>query len=276
MIDTHCHLDYLDDPALARGELGLTAMICIGASLNHARNAVALAEQFPDVYATVGLHPTDTDEDSPETRAGIESLLGHPRVVGIGESGLDDYWDDSKRAAQVSAFEWQLNLAHQTGKTLVIHTRDKQGQDSAHRGVMDVLRDWPNVSVILHCFSGHSELLRFALERGERTFLGFAGNTTYKNAREIQDAARTVPLDRLLIETDAPFLAPVPKRGKPNRPGYVRHTLEFIAGLRGMDAAELEQVTDGNAVRAYRIQDLRVKSQLTPHTSTWDTSETEV
>lgn len=251
MFDSHTHLDYLEDPASARAELGLTGLVCIGASLEHARNAVALAEQFPDVWATVGLHPTDTDADSPEVRAGIEALLSHPRVVGVGESGLDDYWDDTRRAAQLSAFEWQLGLAQQSGKPLVIHTRDKAGQDSAHRGVMDVLRGWPDVPVILHCFSGHPDMLRFGLERG--AYFGFAGNTTYKNALEIQEAAKIVPLDHLLVETDAPFLAPVPKRGKPNRPGYVRYTLEFIAALRGLDAAELERVTDSNATRVYGL-----------------------
>ena len=251
MFDSHTHLDYIEDPASARAELGLTGLVCIGASLEHARNAVALAEQFPDVWATVGLHPTDTDEDSPEVRAGIEALLSHPRVVGVGESGLDDYWDDTRRAAQLSAFEWQLGLAQQSGKPLVIHTRDKAGQDSAHRGVMDVLRGWPDVPVILHCFSGHPDMLRFGLERG--AYFGFAGNTTYKNALEIQEAAKIVPLDHLLVETDAPFLAPVPKRGKPNRPGYVRYTLEFIAALRGLDAAELERVTDSNATRVYGL-----------------------
>ncbi|WP_019588467.1 TatD family hydrolase [Deinococcus apachensis] len=251
MIDTHCHLDFLDDPASARGELGLTGMVCIGASPEHARNAVALAEQFGDVWATVGLHPTDTEEDSSDVRTDLEALALHPRVVGIGESGLDDYWDDTKREAQLSAFEWQLDLARRVGKPLVIHVRDKAGQDSAQRGVIDVLAAWPDVQVILHCFSGHPGLLAFGVERG--AYFGFAGNTTYKNAREIQEAARTVPQDRLLVETDAPFLAPVPKRGKPNRPGYVRHTLEFIAGLRGLDADELERVTDANARRVYGL-----------------------
>ncbi|MBB5235766.1 TatD family hydrolase [Deinococcus budaensis] len=251
MIDTHCHLDFLDDPASARDELGLTGMVCIGASPEHARNAVALAETFPDVWATVGLHPTSSGEDSPDARTDLEALALHPRVVGIGESGLDDYWDDTRRAAQLSAFEWQLDLAARVGKPLVIHVRDKAGQDSAHRGVMDVLAAWPDLPVILHCFSGHPGLRRCGVERG--AYFGFAGNTTYKNAREIQEAARTVPLSQLLLETDAPFLAPVPRRGKPNRPGYVRHTLEFVAALRGLEAGELERVTDENARRVYRL-----------------------
>ncbi|WP_216325785.1 TatD family hydrolase [Deinococcus aestuarii] len=251
MIDTHCHLDFLDDPASARNEFGLTGMVCIGASPEHARNAVALAERYGDVWATVGLHPTSTEEDGPETRAEIERLALHPRVVGIGESGLDDYWDDTKRAAQLAAFEWQLDLARRTGRPLVIHVRDRAGEDRAQRGVIDVLSGWPDQPVILHCFSGHPGLLACGLERC--AFFGFAGNTTYKTAREIQEAARLVPLDRLLVETDAPFLAPVPRRGKPNRPGYVRHTLDFIAALRGLDAGELERVTDDNARRVYNL-----------------------
>ena len=251
MFDTHTHLDYLEDPASARGELGLSGLVCIGAGPGHAQSAVALAEEFPDVWATVGLHPTSVNEDSPETCALIEGLLSHPRVVGVGESGLDDYWDQGSRAAQLAAFEWQLGLAQASGKALVIHTRDQPGQDSAHRGVMEVLREWPEVRVIFHCFSGHPGLLAFGLERG--AFFGFAGNVTYKKATEVQAAAREVPLGQLLLETDAPFLAPVPKRGKPNRPGYVRHTLEFVAGLRGLESAELERVTDENARRVYGL-----------------------
>ncbi|GGK27995.1 deoxyribonuclease [Deinococcus malanensis] len=254
MIDTHTHLDYLEDPDSARGELGLSAMVCIGASLEHARNALDLAGRFNDVYATVGLHPTETQEDDPKVRAELEALALHPRVVGIGESGLDDYWDDTRRNAQVSAFEWQLDLARRLGKPLVIHTRDKAGHDSAHSGVMDMLREWPDVAGILHCFSGHAGMLRFGLERAAPTYFGFAGNVTYKNALEIQEAARAVPLDRLLLETDAPFLAPVPRRGRPNRPGYVRYTLEFIAALRGMDPTELEQITDENARLIYGLR----------------------
>ena len=252
MIDSHCHLDYIDNPAEALTELGLTGVVCIGASPEHARKAVALAETYSQVWATVGIHPTDAVEhDTPEARAELEALALLPQVVGIGESGLDDYWAQDQRDRQQAAFEWQLDLARRLGKPLVIHTRDHQGQDSAHLGVIETLRRWPQTQAILHCFSGHRGLLTAGLDRGD--CFGFAGNVTYKTAHEIQAAAREVPLDRLLIETDAPFLAPVPKRGKPNRPGYVRHTLEFIANLRGMSPEELERVTDENARRVYGL-----------------------
>ncbi|WP_425147809.1 TatD family hydrolase [Deinococcus sp.] len=252
MIDTHCHLDSLENPAAALGELNLSGAVCIGASPQHARNAVELAARYPQVWATVGLHPTDAAEhDTPAARAELERLAQHPRVVGIGESGLDDYWAQDQRHAQQSAFEWQCDLARRVAKPLVIHTRDRQGQESAHLGVIQTLKAHPGVTAILHCFSGYRGLLEAGLERGD--YFGFAGNTTYKTALEIQAAAREVPLDRLLLETDAPFLAPVPKRGKPNRPGYVRYTLEFVAALRGMDASELERVTDENARRVYGL-----------------------
>jgi len=251
VIDSHCHLDYIEDPGQALTELGLTGVVCIGASPEHALKAVALAETHEQVWATVGIHPTDAAEhDTLQARAELERLARHPRVVGIGESGLDDYWAQDQRAQQQAAFEWQLELAERLGRPLVIHTRDRQGQESAHLGVAETLRGWRGTA-ILHCFSGHRGLLDLGMERGD--YFGFAGNVTYKTALDIQAAAREVPLDRLLVETDAPFLAPIPKRGRPNRPGYVRHTLEFVAALRGLDPAELERVTDENARRAYKL-----------------------
>lgn len=251
MFDSHCHLDYLDDPAEAAGENGLTGLLCVGADPEHARNAIRLAEQLPGVWASAGLHPTEAARDTPELRAEIERLSLHPRVVAIGESGLDDYWDDTRREVQRGALEWQLDLARRRDLPIIIHTRDKPGQDGAARGCAEMLTKagWPKG--ILHCFSGNAALLRAGLDLG--FCVSFAGNVTYKSAGAIREAARFVPRERLLIETDAPFLAPVPRRGQPNRPGYTRYTLQFLAEWLGVPEAELEAVTEQNARRVYGL-----------------------
>jgi len=249
MIDTHCHLDYLEHPELEPPLL--TALVCIGANVQHARASIALAERFGNVYATVGLHPTDTLEDSPQTRAELEGLLSHPKVVGVGESGLDYYWDAAPKEVQVSAFEWQLEQARARNLPIVIHTRDKQNEESCSLDCAETLENANWSRGILHCCNGHRKLIETGLELG--FYVSFAGNLTYKNATVIQDAARWVPLERLLVETDAPFLAPVPQRGKSNFPHLVRHTLEFLAGLCGTSFEEMERVTDENARACYGI-----------------------
>ena len=249
MIDTHCHLDYLENPDLEPPLL--TALVCIGANVEHARASIALAERFENVYATVGLHPTDTLEDSPNTRAELEALMSHPRVVGIGESGLDYYWDAAPQEVQISAFEWQLEQARERNLPIVIHTRDKQNQEACSLDCADTLERAGWSRGILHCCNGHVKLIETGLELG--FYISFAGNLTYKNATAIQEAARWVPLERLLVETDAPFLAPMPHRGKPNKPSLVRHTLEFLAGLRGLSFEEMERVTDENARACFEI-----------------------
>ena len=252
MIDTHCHLDELEDPASALGELGLTALVCIGADVTHARNAIALAETYPEVLASVGLHPTEVaGQDQPQTRAELEQLSLNPRVVAIGETGLDDYWAHDQLEVQQAAFEWQLDLGRRRNLPVIVHTRDAPGGERASLGCAEIIRasQWPQG--ILHCCNGHAGLLRTALDSG--WYISFAGNLTYKNAQAIQEAARYTPAERLLLETDAPFLAPVPKRGKPNRPGYVRYTLQFLARLRGLSEEELESLTDANARAVYAL-----------------------
>ncbi|WP_420597314.1 TatD family hydrolase [Deinococcus sp.] len=252
MFDTHCHLDYLDDPASALGELGLDGLVCVGANVEHAHKALALAESLPGVYASVGLHPTDvTEHDSPQTRAELEALSLRPGVVAIGETGLDDYWAQDQLPAQRDAFAWQLDLGVRRGLPVIVHTRDAPDTERASLGCAEMIREAEAASGILHCCNGHARLLRAALDAG--WYVSFAGNLTYKNAHSIQEAARYVPAERLLIETDAPFLAPVPKRGKPNRPGYVRYTLQFLAQLRGVSEAELEAMTDANARAVYAL-----------------------
>lgn len=258
MIDTHCHLDYLAPGERAPALEGLSGAVCIGASLEHARAALALAGADARVWATAGLHPGEVGADTRSRRAEIGALLAHPRVVAVGETGLDDYHDPTQGGVQRDAFAWQLGLARTHGLPVVVHTRDREGTRSAHAGVQALLGAFPEVVPILHCFSGDPELLAWGVERG--AYFGFAGNLTYRSARAVQAAALGVPLTRLLVETDAPFLAPAPHRGKPNRPAWVRHTLEHLAALRGLSVPEMERICDENARRVY----WRMTAKVTP------------
>jgi TatD DNase family protein len=251
VIDSHCHLYSVEDPDGAAREPGLSALVVIGHDPEHARLALALADRHPHVYATVGLHPTDAERDTLELRADLEALLGHPKVVGIGESGVDYYWDAASKGKQSAALEWQLDLSRRRDLPIVIHTRDKDGRAAAFHDCADALENAGWGKGILHCFAGDPRLLEAGLALGY--CVSFAGNLTYKNASLIRAAAEVVPLDRLLVETDAPYLAPIPFRGKKNRPAYVRHTLEVLAGLRGMSFEEMEALTEANTRRVYGL-----------------------
>ena len=251
MTDSHCHLDGLPDPDAAAAEGGLAAVVTIGASPEHARAALAIAGRNPSVWAAVGLHPTDAGRDSPEVRAEIERLSLEPRVVGIGETGVDYYWDAAGPAEQLAALEWQLDLARRRDLAVVIHTRDKDGRDAAARDCALALRTAAWGRGILHCFSGDPLLLETGLELGYH--VSFAGNLTYKNAHAIRAAALEVPEDRLLVETDAPYLAPQPVRGRPNEPAHVVHTVAALADVRGADPAELGAQIEANARAAFAL-----------------------
>lgn len=248
MIDTHCHLDYLNEPELDIREL--TALIAIGADPEHAQAALALSEQYENVYSVIGLHPTDTERDSPEIREQLEKWSDHPKVVGIGETGLDDHWK-VPRPQQWSAFEWQLDWAKRRNLPIVIHTRDAPGQEKASLDCADILKNANWTKGVLHCCNGHVGLIETGLGLG--FYISFAGNLTYKNAKDIQSAAQYIPINRILLETDAPFLTPMPHRGKPNRPIHIRHTLNFLAHLRSSDPHELERMVDENARRAFGL-----------------------
>jgi TatD DNase family protein len=249
VIDTHCHLDAVENPI--ESAESLTALVAIGFNVQRAQSCLALTEQLSNVYATVGLHPTDAKMFSPETVAILEHLAQQPKVVGIGESGIDYYWDAAPKNVQLEAFEWQLDLARRRDQPIVIHTRDKDNSRQAFADCASTLRNAGWHKGILHCFAGDTALLETGLELG--FYVSYAGNLTYKNAQQIRDSAQIVPLERLLVETDAPYLAPIPHRGKKNRPEYVRHTLETLAALRNLKPAELERITDENARRAYKI-----------------------
>ncbi|HEX2864757.1 MAG TPA: TatD family hydrolase [Deinococcales bacterium] len=251
MFDSHCHLDSLPDPAAAAAEAPLTGLVTIGADPEHARAAVRLASELENVWAAVGLHPMDAAQDSPEVRSELEDLARAPKVVAIGETGLDYYWDAAPRQVQVAAFEWQLDLAARLDRPVIIHCRDKQNSAAAYEDTAAVLTAAGHRRGVLHCFPGHEGLLKAGLDLG--FMVSFAGNVTFKNAMALQDAALKVPRDRLLVETDSPYLAPVPFRGKPNRPALAAHTIDFLAGLLGLPAPELARLTEANARRLYGL-----------------------
>jgi len=244
--DTHCHtqeqmVETGSDELLERARLaGVERFVVIGTDAVTSAQAIDIAGKHGDVWATVGLHPHDAT-NGVDT---IAHLATSPRVVGIGECGLDYFYENSPREVQLPAFAEQIALAKQHGLSLVIHTRD------AWQDTYDVL-DTEGVpeNTIIHCFSGGPEEARQCLDRG--AYLSFSGIVTFKNASELREAAAMCPLDRMLVETDAPFLAPVPHRGRPNEPAHVGIVGTAIADLRGIAPADLAATTSANALRAF-------------------------
>jgi TatD DNase family protein len=250
LVDTHCHLA---DPAYDgdRAEVltrawtsGVARVVAIGESPAAAQRVLALAAAEARVSVVVGVHPHDAVTWTETEAARVRLALANPAVVAVGEIGLDYHYDHSPRPAQRAAFEAQLELARAAGKPAVIHARE------ADDDVAAVLRAWPDVPVVLHSFSGGPGLLRAGLDL--RHYVSFSGMVTFKNWR-LDDAVRAVPLDRLLVETDGPYLAPVPHRGRRNEPALVRHTAERVAAVRGLPFDELAAATSTNAVRLFRL-----------------------
>lgn len=244
MIDTHAHLDMCEDPdaVVERArEAGVTRILTVGTEPD-SRAAVDLAGRHEGVQAILGVHPHNAAD-----AVGLDelrTLLGDERVVAVGETGLDFYRDYAPRDAQISLFEAELDLAAETGKPVVVHTR------AADEETARALERFGG-SVVLHCFSS-PRLLPVALERGY--YVSFAGNVTYKNASDLRVAATQVPADRILAETDTPYLAPQARRGRPNEPAYVVHTLAALAELRGEDPGELERRIEDNARAAFGLE----------------------
>ncbi|MDZ7704843.1 MAG: TatD family hydrolase [Trueperaceae bacterium] len=251
MIDSHCHLDHCADPSAA-ADPNLRAMVSIGTTVERCRETLRLAERFGNVWAAVGIHPTEAnDARDPDVRAAIAELAEHPKVVAIGETGIDYYWDAASAEVQRDSFVWQAELAASLDKPLILHVRDKQNREQASLDTARLMSDIGWNKGILHCFNGHAVLGETGLELD--WFVSFAGNLTYKKSTELHDAARNIPRDRLLVETDSPFLTPVPKRGERNVPANVRHTAAFLAELRGETLDEVEAYTDANAIRVYDL-----------------------
>jgi len=246
VIDTHAHLDALDDPddAVARArDAGVTRILTVGTDVAGCRRALELADAHDGVFAILGIHPHAANDATEGDVADVRSLLAHPKAVGAGEMGLDWFRDYAPREKQLSLFESMLDVALETGKPAVIHTR------AADDDTLVALRDFEG-RVVLHCFSS-PHLLEPALERG--WYVSFAGNASFPKAVDLRLAAREVPADRILVETDTPYLAPQPVRGKRNEPAFVMHTLTALAQARNEDPDELGRLIDANATACFSL-----------------------
>ena len=246
MIDTHCHLDALADPdaAVERArKAGVTRILTVGTSVEGCRRALDFAARHDGVFAILGIHPHEAGSAAEGDVRTVCSLLGHEKAIAVGETGLDWFRDYAPREAQRRLFEQLLAVAAETGKPVVIHTR------AAEADTAEVLRGFEG-DVVLHCFSS-PQLLPLALERG--WYVSFAGNTSFPKAVDLRLAAREVRADRILAETDAPYLAPQPVRGRPNEPAYVVHTLATLAQARNEEPDELEAQIDANARAVFSL-----------------------
>ncbi len=251
LIDSHCHLDYFQgedlDGVLARAAAaGVGEMVTIGTRLTRSAEMRALAEAHPNVWCTVGIHPHNAGEGEVPTPDAIVAETHHPKVIGIGESGLDYFYDKAPRDRQQAGFRAHIRAARHSGLPLCIHARD------ADEDIAAILREEAGQGAfpfLLHCFSSGRGLAEAALALGG--YISFSGILTFPKSQEIRDIARDVPRERLLVETDAPYLAPVPFRGKRNEPGHVAHTAKVLAEVHGMGAGEMADLTTANFRRLF-------------------------
>lgn len=235
----------------AAREAGLVGAVNIGTNLEDAKRAIEFAERHPFIYAAVGMYPSEAQYAGSELDrhlVEIEKLLSHPKVVALGEIGLDYHYEDTDKSVQAYAFEAQMQMAERCNMPVVIHDRD------AHGDTMDMIRKYPNVHGVLHSFSGSAEMARQLASLG--WYISFSGPVTYKNAAKVKEAAQIVPDDKILVETDSPYLPPVPHRGKTNYPGYVAYTVRAIAQIRGKSEEEIAELTVNNAKRFFGITHL--------------------
>ncbi|MBN1850123.1 MAG: TatD family hydrolase [Deltaproteobacteria bacterium] len=253
LIDSHAHLDLKDfqkdlDEVLERAiQEGLSHIITIGIDLESSRKALKLAHQYEFIFSSIGFHPHDADKMDADQLNQLSRMASDPKVVGWGEIGLDFFKNFSPREKQVDAFNQQLDLAVEHDLPVIIHNRD------AHQETYETLRKRKDKGArgVIHCFSGDYDLAMRFMDMGY--YISIPGTVTYSKASNIQDVAARIPLERMLVETDAPFLAPVPKRGKRNEPAFVIHTAKKIAELRGMDFEEVARQTSENTRKLFGI-----------------------
>ncbi len=252
LFDTHAHLDDrafdADRETLLASlpEQGLGLVMNPGCSLASSRNADVLSRQYPWIYAAVGSHPDAADEVNDDVLEEYRKLCKlNPKIRAIGEIGLDYHYEDIPRALQLKAFRDQMALAAELALPVIVHERD------AHADGMAVVEEFPTVTGVFHCYSGSLEMAKELVKRG--WYIGFTGVLTFKNARKAVEVASQLPLDRLVLETDCPYMAPEPFRGKRNHPGYLYRMAEKLAELRGMTPEEIQAITMENGKRLYRI-----------------------
>lgn len=252
LIDSHCHLDFPDfaaelDAVVARAHAaGIDGMLTIGTKLSEAEKVIRIAERFPNVWASVGVHPHEAAAEPGEDSARLIDLSRHPKVVGIGETGLDYYYEHSPRERQELCFRSHIAAARETGLPLIVHTRDA---DADTERVLSEEMERGRFTGLIHCFSSGQELAVAALNLG--LYISFSGIVTFKSAASLKETAKTVPLDRILVETDAPYLAPIPMRGKRNEPAFVSHTAAAVAELQGVSTAALSRASTDNFFRLF-------------------------
>jgi TatD DNase family protein len=253
LIDSHCHLDYFTEAELPgvlsrAAEADVAEMVTIGTRLDQAPASKALAEAHPQVWCTVGVHPHHAGEAAIPTPDAIAVLTEHPKVIGIGESGLDYFYDKSPRDVQQASFRAHIRAARLAGVPLAIHARD------ADDDIVEILRDEQDAggefAFLLHCFSSGRALAEAAVAMGG--YISFSGILTFPRSAALRDIARDLPADRLLVETDAPYLAPVPFRGKRNEPAWTAHTAKVLAQVRGLGMASVANLTTENFRRLFQ------------------------
>lgn len=246
-VDSHCHLNYkglVENQAdiLARArDNGVSAMLNISTREREWDDVIGLAEQEKDVWASVGIHPHEADQHVGMDCAKLVAKSAHPRIIAIGETGLDYYYDKSDRAQQCTGFREHIKACRETGLPIIIHTRDAEADTATI--LTEEMREGAFTGVI-HCFTASADFARIALDLG--LYISLSGIVTFKNAQDLQDVAKWLPADRLLVETDAPFLAPIPHRGKTGEPAFVADTARFVAQLRDVPPETLAQQTSDN------------------------------
>ena len=253
LFDTHAHYNDTQmtenkvTPDLAHAE-GVTCILNAGTNLETSKEVLELADQYPFLVAAVGIHPSDCGKcgELADAMAELERLCAHPKAVAIGEIGLDYYWDDMPREVQKSWFEAQLQLAKKLGKPVVIHDRE------AHGDTFDMICRYPEVIGVMHSYSGSIEMAKEYLKRG--WYISFSGVATFKNAARVREVVKAIPHERILIETDCPYLAPVPMRGKMNHSGLLHYTAEVLANELEIPYDAFVAMTEENAKRLFRLE----------------------